>query len=62
MPEMRRPSHQDRFKDTEREEEVGLLSHHGNSLGDIDSIHPFHRDEFKENLSFLRREKAVEDF
>jgi hypothetical protein len=61
MPEIRRPSHQDRFKDSKGKEELSFLGDHGNPLGDIGPVHLLHGNKFKKNLSLLGFKKMIED-
>src|SRR5512136_3065538 len=61
MAEIRRSSHQDRFKNAEGKEKMSFLGDDGNSLGDIGSLHPLHRNKLVENLSLLGGQKAIED-
>src|SRR4030042_2014811 len=46
MPQIRRPSHQNHFKHTEREEEMGFLGDYGNPLANIRSTHLLHVNKF----------------
>src|SRR4030042_4232590 len=61
MSEIRRPSHQDGFENSEGKEELSLLRDHRNPFGDIRSRHPLDGSKVEKDLSLLRHEKTIKD-